>query len=81
VARRPETQAVERWFKEITDKRLRRGTFASVTQLVDAIETWTKHWNHDPKPFVWHQPAQEIITTVRRGRAALNPAIKTATDH
>ena len=52
-----------------------------MTQLVDAIETWTKHWNHDPKPFVWHQPAQEIITTVRRGRAALNPAIKTATDH
>jgi len=72
---------VERWFKEITDKRLRRGTFASVAQLIDGIETWTRHWNHDPKPFVWHQPAQEIITKVRRGRAALNPAVKIATDH
>ena len=36
---------VERWFKELTDRRLRRGTFTSVPDLVDAIETWVEHWN------------------------------------
>jgi len=45
---------VERWFKELTDRRLRRGTFNSVAALIDAIELWVEHWNDDPKPFVWH---------------------------
>ncbi len=71
---------VERWFKEITDRRLRRGAFSSVTALIDAIELWTEHWNDDPKPFVWHQPAEEIIAKVRRGRATLHQ-IKSATPH
>jgi transposase len=62
---------VERWFKELTDRRLRRGAFTSVANLIDAIETWVEHWNDDPKPFVWHKTAEEIITKVRRGRAAL----------
>jgi transposase len=69
---------VERWFKELTDRRLRRGTFTSVANLVDAIETWVEHWNDDPKPFVWHKTAEEIITKVRRGRAAL-AQVKSAT--
>ena len=72
---------VERWFKEITDKRLRRGTFNSVAALTEAIETWAGHWNEDPKPFVWHQPAKGIIAKVRRGRATLNHQLKIATDH
>jgi len=46
--------------------------------LIDAIETWVEHWNDDPKPFVWHKTAEEIITKVRRGRAALTQA-KSAT--
>jgi transposase len=71
---------VERWFKELTDRRLRRGAFSSVANLIDAIELWTEHWNDDPKPFVWHKPAQEIIEKVRRGRATIHQ-IKTATDH
>jgi transposase len=62
---------VERWFKELTDRRLRRGAFPSVAALVDAIETWGEHWNNDPKPFVWHAEANKIIEKVRRGRAAL----------
>jgi hypothetical protein len=41
---------------------------------------WAEHWNDDPKPFVWHKAAEEIIEKVRRGRAALHQ-IKTATDH
>jgi transposase len=72
---------VERWFKELTDKRLRRGVFTSVTNLTDAIELWVKHWNDDPKPFVWHKTAADIIAKVKRGRAALDHHIKSATDH
>ena len=71
---------VERWFAEITERRIRRGVFNSVAQLTEAIETWAEHWNDDPKPFVWHKPAQEIIAKVRRGRATLHQ-IKSATPH
>ena len=72
---------VERWFKEITDKRIRRGSFTSVDDLVDAIDDWSTHWNDNPRPFVWTRTADEIITKVRRGRAALGNVTKSATDH
>jgi hypothetical protein len=71
---------VERWFKELTDRRLRRGAFSSVGDLIDAIELWTGHWNDDPKPFVWHKTAAEIIEKVRRGRDTLTQ-VKSATHH
>lgn len=72
---------VEGWFAELTERRLRRGAFTSVANLVDAIETWTDHWNHDPQPFIWHKTAEEIIAKVRRGRAALSVVTKSATHH
>ncbi len=71
---------VERWFKELTDKRLRRGAFTSVSELIDAIELWARHWNDNPTPFIWHKAADKIIDKVRRGRERLHQ-IKTATDH
>jgi transposase len=71
---------VERWFKELTDRRLRRGVFNSVNALLDAIYGWAEHWNADPRPFIWHKTAEEIIAKVRRGRTALTEA-KSATDH
>jgi transposase len=71
---------VERWFKELTDRRLRRGVFSSVAQLIDAIELWTEHWNDNPQPFVWHATAAEIIEKVRRGRDTLTQ-VKSATHH
>lgn len=71
---------VERWFKELTDKRLRRGVFTSVADLTEAITTWAEHWNTDPKPFIWKATAEDIITKVRRGREALN-RINSQTDH
>jgi transposase len=71
---------VERWFKELFDRRLRRGAFTSVADLTAAIEAWAAHWNLDPKPLVWHKPAAEIIEKVRRGRATLHQ-IKSTTDH
>jgi len=71
---------IERWFAELTERRLRRGVFTSVNDLVEAITTWATHWNQNPKPFIWHKAADEIITKVQRGRATLHH-IKSATDH
>jgi hypothetical protein len=71
---------VERWFKELTDRRLRRGAFSSVKALIEAIEIWADHWNDDPKPFIWHKAANDIIEKVRRGRLNLHQ-INTATRH
>ena len=71
---------VERWFKELTDKRLRRGIFTSVAELTEAIATWAAHWNTDPKPFIWKATAQDVIAKVRRGRTTLHQ-IKTQTHH
>ncbi|MEO8555289.1 MAG: IS630 family transposase, partial [Actinomycetota bacterium] len=72
---------IERWFKEITERRLRRGTFSNVPELEYAITTWAGHWNVDPKPFVWKATAADIIEKVRRGRAALNHQTNSTTDH
>lgn len=71
---------IERWFKELTDRRLRRGVFTSVADLSEAITTWAEHWNIDPKPFIWKATAEDIIAKVQRGRATLHQ-IKTQTDH
>lgn len=75
------TNLVERWFKELTDRRLRRGTFTSVAELEEAIQLWASRWNEDPKPFVWKATATEILEKVRRGRAALNHQINSQADH
>ena len=71
---------VERWFKELTDKRLRRGVFTSVDNLTQAITIWAEQWNSDPKPFVWKATAEDIIKKVSRGRETLHQ-IKLSTDH
>jgi transposase len=52
---------VERWFAKLTDRWLRRGTHRSVRELIGSIRTWTEMWNDDPKPFVWHKTADEIL--------------------
>jgi transposase len=71
---------IEGWFAELTERRLRRGVFTSVADLIEAIETWAEHWNQDPKPFIWHKTAEDIIAKVRRGRTTLTQ-IKSATHH
>lgn len=63
---------VERWFREITTRRIRRGSFTSVNELVDAIDDYIAHHNKDPRPFIWTKTAGQIIAKVRRGRIALN---------
>jgi transposase/DNA-binding CsgD family transcriptional regulator len=62
---------VERWFRELTDKALRRGVFHSVNDLVTAIEDYLKANNDNPKPFVWTATAEQILAKVARGRVAL----------
>jgi transposase len=62
---------VERWFRELTDKALRRGVFHSVPDLIAKIEEYLAAHNDDPKPFVWTATADEILAKVARGRVAL----------
>jgi hypothetical protein len=61
---------VERWFRELTDKALRRGVFHSVPALVAAIEAYLEADNHNPKPLVWTATAEDILVKVARGRVA-----------
>jgi len=62
---------VERWFGEITRKRIRRGTFTSVKELESAIYAYVDANNRNPKPFVWTKKADEIIVKVKRCKAIL----------
>jgi transposase len=55
---------VERWFGELTTKWLRRGTHRSVKELVASIRTWITDWNDNPRPFVWHKTADEILDSL-----------------
>ena len=66
---------VERWFRELTDKAIRRGVFHSVPDLITAIEKYMEVHNDEPKPLVWTATAESILTKVRRGRVALAQAV------
>jgi len=69
---------VERWFRELTDKALRRGSFNSVPDLIAAIEDYTAAGNDNLKPFVWTATTDSMVAKVRRGRVAL--AVNTPLD-
>ena len=72
---------VEGWFAQLTNKRLKHGVFTSVAELTEALDVWVSHWNDNPQPFAWTKTANDIITKVKRGRAALTHQTKSATDH
>jgi transposase len=55
---------VERWFADLTTKWLKRGTHHSVRDLVASIRTWITNWNDEPRPFVWHKTADEILDSL-----------------
>lgn len=63
---------VERWFRELTVKRIRRGVFYSVRDLVEAIEEYLEANNEHPKPFVWTASVEKIIAKVSRCKAILD---------
>jgi len=60
---------VERWFREITEKCIRRGSFDSVPRLIDAIDAYLSVSNADPKPFVWHASVQSILDKLAHCKA------------
>ena len=62
---------VERWFRELTDKALRRGVFHSVPDLIAAIQAYLNAHNDNPKPLIWTATADDILAKVARGRVAL----------
>jgi transposase len=55
---------VERWFAELTNRKLRRSAHRSVTELEADIRKWINEWNKDPKPFVWTKTADQILETL-----------------
>ena len=66
---------VERWFEELSEKAIRRGSFVSVPDLQKAIEEFLSAWNRSPKPFVWTATVEGIMKKIERARAKLE-AIK-----
>src|SRR3954471_8327457 len=63
---------IERWFRDITQKRIRNGVFRSVPELEQAIREYIAHHNAHPTTFVWTKKAEDILAKVTRARAALN---------
>jgi transposase len=63
---------VERFFRDLTEQRLRRGIFRDVEDLVMAIGDYIDKHNDNPKPFVWTAKASDVLEKVKRARAALN---------
>lgn len=63
---------IERWFRDITDQRIRRGVFKNVAQLEQAIREYIEHHNANPQGFVWTAKADTILEKVRRARATLD---------
>jgi transposase len=57
---------VERWFALLTEKQLRRGVHRSTKELETAIQRFIQHHNKDPKPFIWHKTADQILDSVAR---------------
>jgi transposase len=62
---------VERWFGELTGKRIRRGTFVSVADLIAAIEEYQVTWNENPRPFLWTATVESIVGKLARCRQTL----------
>jgi transposase len=63
---------VERWFRDLTEKNLRRGIFGSVPDLIASIETYLEANNQNPHPYVWTATAESILAKVERARTKLN---------
>jgi transposase len=57
---------IERWFAELTNKKLRRGAHRSVRELNADIRRWIEHWNENPRPYVWTKTADQILDSLTR---------------
>ena len=63
---------VERFFRDLTDKALRRGSFYNVNDLIGAIDQYINAHNADPKPIIWTASANDILAKVKRARRAMD---------
>ena len=63
---------VERWFSALTTKKLQRSAHHNVKALATDIRAWVETWNEDPKPFIWHKSADEILQRLAGYCAAIN---------
>jgi len=63
---------IERWFRDLTDKRIRRGAFQSVPQLIQNIMDYIAANNDNPRAFVWTAKVSDLLEKVRRARAVLD---------
>lgn len=63
---------VERFFRDLSEKALRRGSFYNVDDLVGAIQEYINAHNDKPKPFIWTASANDILAKVKRARRTLN---------
>lgn len=57
---------VERWFAELTRKKLQRSAHRSIKELTTDLDAWVATWNDDPKPFVWHKTADQILDSLKK---------------
>jgi hypothetical protein len=62
----------ERFFRDLTQNRLHRGTFGDLEELILAIGTYIDRYNESPKPFIWTARAAHILEKVKRARRTLN---------
>jgi transposase len=60
------TNLVERWFRELTDKAIRRGTFISVPDLIASIQKYLSHYNTDAKPLIWTASIDSILAKLKK---------------
>jgi hypothetical protein len=63
------TNLVERWFRDLTEKAIRRGAFISVADLELAIENYLAAYNDNPKPFVWTASVESILAKLAKVKA------------
>ena len=63
---------LERFFRDLTQRRLRRGVFRDVEEPITAIGNYIDQHNKKPKPFIWTAKAADILEKVKRARAALD---------
>jgi len=66
---------VERWFAELTNKKLRRGTHTSVRQLNADIRAWIDTWNDNPRPYVWTKTADQILASISNYCTRINDSL------
>jgi transposase len=63
---------VERWFSALTTKKLQRSAHRNAKELAADIRAWVENWNQNPKPFVWHKTAEQILERLASYCAAIN---------